>query len=683
MTITTKPGGITGTGGSINIDPADPAAPALPAPNDPPAPAPAPAPAPPPVVIDRHKSGWHEKAAQLKAKLANGARTLASQPVAPLNVMHQVGPSVANVHFHGNITEKVALQKDDALVTSNADRVAAAKNGRTWTKVGVVGDAGVTALMFGYDTGVKVSGVVDTASHPSFKSLGHLAVDQAKLLTMSFHPKEMANYAPGTEFSIARHTTTSQGARLSADQSVFALNMGIEMGAERTHDKASYAKDVLVRADKHLKVRIDKTTHTGYSAGAGLGVGWGVVDHDRRRDVGDFTNEKNHANIISAYVGASHHTTKDIAISGDFDMKTDAGQSAYKYLMDADPRKLSADPAGARDALQKFGVKVAYVDKVVENNTQASASLTSHNLFNVGSHSKLTNGTLFEVKSADGKVIDTMAMTEREYSRTRSGLLPRWVSGEERESMIRMGSVSVNGSSAQRAALVSLKVTDPKVDATETQEIANFASALGYKTDQRPTGSNGKGVMSVQVGLTEDGVAKLDAMKKEDFSRALENSYSAIYGRTVPWADQTQSQRNPSYRNEKYFDPPSVATRFSQAVADMENGLMTRSDVLRDYRLTTGRNFENDLNTLKSMKLIAEEFDRARGKSIEDRGPLLSTLGKLSSPDMRAAILTLRTVAGAGIVGFEYSGNGVNISAKPELPPLPTVAETAAKALNR
>ncbi len=612
------------------------------------------------------RPGWQ---ARLKEKAKDAALTVLSQDVNVLSAYGSVGNrNLASLRFHGNISEKLALKNDDPLVTSNPDRIEAANNGKTWTKVGAVADAGATLLGFGYDRGVKVNSVIATDSKVTGKSLKNLAVDQAKVMTLEFHPNEITKHPPGTEFNISEHKTPSFGVVFGPDISVLGANAGAEVGAAVIWDKSKYAKNVTVEKDHRLSVKLDKGMELGASVGAGLALGYGKLDRDRRPNIGDFRNEPNHANILSLHIGAGASMKKGIAVKGNFDMETKEGQQAYAYLMEADPLKLGNDAEAARKAMKDFGVPVAFAQKTIGFHTDLSASAGKTNLINIGSSSRTTRGTLYEQRG-NSTIIDETKLTEKEYTRNRSGLLPRWANGEERETSIRMGQVSVNNGPEMRAALLSLKVIDPKVTAQDSQEVANFASSLGYKTTA-PTSTDGKGELAIKLGLTHDAVTQLDAMSKQEFKAAIGRGLELISGKPLPWNDETIGQQSTAYWNEQFKPALSIKARWQEAqhdLANLDTNAMSEMKIRQQYESSTGRDYYQDMNTHASMEVISKKFEKSKGKSLDDRGGFLKELSTLSSRDMQAVIVALRQNTDAGIVGLEYSGNGVTLKADAEM----------------
>jgi len=632
------------------------------------------------------KLGWQ---ARLKAKAKDLALETLSQDVNLISGKGRVGSGLANVHFHGSISEMIALKGNDPLVTSNPDR-AAAKD-VTWTKVGAVGDAGVSLLGIGYDRGVKVNAVVATDSKVSGKSLMKLVGDQAKLLTLEFHPEIIRKYPAGTEFNISGHKSPSFGAVAGPDISVLGLHAGAEIGAEVVWDQSTYAKNLTVEPNHKLSVTLAKGTRLGASVGAGVGIGYGAIDQDRRTNVGDYRNEANHADILSLHIGAGASTRKGIAMKGRFDLDTKAGQKAAAYVMAADPHTLGNDAKAAKRALEELGMHVSYAEKTTGHHTDLSASVFNQNIVNVGSSARTTEATLFELRSIDGQVIDETKLGEKEYTRTRTGLLPSWAKGEERESLVRMGTVAVNGGPETKALLLSLKVTDPKVSAKDSQEVANFAAALGHKANE-PTGSGGKGELSVQLALTPASVAKLDAMSRTEFAAAFGRGLEAIGGNPLPWNDETMAKPSTAYWNEQFKPLLTVKQRWEEAQQDLANGGggsgeaasgVSRDNIKRQYESSTGRDYYKDMNTWASVDVLSKQFEKGKGKPLADRGDFLKALSKLSSRDMQAAIVALRTSANAGIVGLQYTGNGVTVNATPELNAPQSVTDRLKEAFKR
>lgn len=627
-------------------------------------------------------SGWQEVAARVK----DGALTLASKPIAVVSVPNvRLGNALANLHFHGNLTEQIALKHSDPLVQSNPDR--AASKGITWTKVGMVADAGAVLGVLGFDEGVKVSAVVPTESKLGVKSLLQLLVDQGKLITLDFHPDAIAKYPAGTEFHIAKHKTFSAGAVARGETNLMQLHVGGEIGAEATWDKSAYAKTVTVMPDKQLGVRLDKQSRIGASVGAGAHIGHGIVDGDRRPNVGDYRNEPNNANIVSVHVGSGASRTTSISLGGNFAAATDPGKAGYDYVMKANPDKLGTNPKAAKQALEKYGMTVAYSETTVERGSDLSASVLKTNLITKRSHSRNTDGTLYQVvPGSEGKVIDETRLSEKEYAKTSTGKLLSWAKHEERDSLIRMGEIQVNGGPAERAALLSLTMRDQKTSAAETQEATNLAAGLGFKTDQRPAGAGGKSELKLQIGLTHPMVQKLDGFTREQFRDAINTSMGTIAGHPLPWNDDSLGKKSTAYWNEKFKDPITVKARWAEAQNDLANrdtNGMSEMKIKQQYESSTGRDYYRDMATFHSVEAISDAFEKAKGKPLDDRTHFLKTLSKLSAPDLRSVLLAMRTTAGAGIVQYDYTGNGVTIHADPETKAPATVAQIVDKAFKQ
>ena len=331
-----------------------------------------------PAPAAKTKPGW----------LSRTARTLASQPVKVLGGEVELSGMGIDLRFRGQVTHQVALSKDSELVTSNEDRAAAAENGTTWTRVGAVGGVDASVVGLGYNKTLKVAAVVPTASKVSAESLVKLPRDQASLITLEFHPDSISKLLPGSEFTLSSSDLKTVGVRKGAGVSAFGLNAAVEVGFDASSKESGYEKSVVVGQDGVIGFRIDRADTTRRSVGAGVGVGFGVIDGDGAEMVGDFSNERNHVNLFSAYAGASDRTTRSLKVTAQPDITTKIGFDGYRALMKLDPTAFETSPEGARKAIEASGMSVAYFDQTRDRGLGARVSVGSFNAFNIGSTSR-------------------------------------------------------------------------------------------------------------------------------------------------------------------------------------------------------------------------------------------------------------------------------------------------------
>lgn len=647
MAITTKPALSPNPALNLNIAKTDAQA-------EVPTEAAAPAPAAPAVATAEPKKSWLQKT---EAKVHHAAEKMFSKP-AVVGGAHTFGSPDTNFNIQASISERVALQPNDELL-KEPNRAAA--KGVKWTQLKVneaVGaQVGIAGGTFGLGQSTSIEVIAPTSSNPTGKTIVELVKEQNNLAHLKLSADDLRSAAPGTEVTFSKARAASVGVTGELPGTGAEVKLGREV-----------SKSVLVGQDQTVHYAMGKSTTVGASAHVGVSL------EETAIPVGP--------NSATLVVGFDAEKQRTLEMSGHFDLKTDAGKAAYNFALAADPKKLAADPEAAKAALQKYGMMTAYVADRTTAGFGAKVALGGAELLSIGSHSSTTKSQLLQVNPNDQQVIDSTSFVQKQYTTSATGILPRLAAGEERKSLVSMVSVSKNGEAAQRAMLHSLQVTDPKVTDQENHEVANFISSMGVKTDQKATGTNGKGSMSVQIALTEDAIGKLDAQTTAAFTKSVEDNIEKLEGRPLPWNDASQSKRNPAYRDEQFKEPGSIKTRFDEALRDESNlgtNGMTHDQVVRDYRNTTGRDFEKDLSTQKSLALLAEGMDKARGKAIDGRGPLLSALSKLNSPTMRATLVSLHNDVGAGLVGLEYSGNGLNVRAQAETP-APVNPEAVAQA---
>ena len=627
------------------------------------------------------KRSWLDKG-------VHASKVALSQRMAPVNFGVSVGGMAADLHFQGQLNTQVALLPTDELVTSNPDRKEAAGKGTTWMRVGAIGAGGAGLAGLGLDRGLKVSAVVPTASKVTGKSLVQLGKDQLQLLTLEFHPDKIGNYPAGSEFLIEGYKMKSAALVPGAAVSTFGLNAGVEGGVDGRTKETAYSKSVLVHGDNSVGIRIEKSDEKRSSVGAGAGIGFGIIDGDGTNKAGDFSNEKNHVNIFSAYVGKGKRDTKTVTVVANPDMSTKAGKAGYSALMEIDPNSIAASPEGARDALEKKGMKAAYFDRTKEKSGFGGhLTVGKHNLFTIGSNVRTSEGVLLEMMG-DGRTISEKKMTEAEYSRTVTGLLPRWVKGEERDVSLVTVPLKVNGNT-MRGLVMSLAVTDPEVTTGEQQQYSKFAEAMGTRGESGGKAKAGKGTLSAQMLVTDAGFAKLDKLGSEGFKAAFTNMLEQTNGK-LPWNDASASK--PVNRAEKYQDPVSIQERYARAVKATE--MRSKSEVegggeqqyqatMTEYYSSVGHSFYEDQGLQLSIGLLAKEFDATKGKSIDERGPFLTTLSRLSAPAVRAALALVRKEADGKVIEMNFESPNLKFAIEPEVAGPQRMGEVAEETLRR
>lgn len=366
---------------------------------------------------------------------------------------------------------------------------------------------------------------------------------------------------------------------------------------------------------------------------------------------------------VTANVGLSASQTSSLKVGGVFDLKTQQGQQAFSYLMKANPLELQANPRQAEAALQSMGTGVAYAEGTRTGGVNANVQLGQTNLLSFSSARRTTEGVLLEKHTGEGTPVEKSQLTEQEYTRTVGGALPRLLVGEERSFSFRAGSVTKNGVEAQ-AAVASLSLKDNKVTASDQQEFAAFATQFGA-TLPPAVGSGGKGTLDVQVAITDAGLQKLQARSADDIKAAFGDAKARLEGSPAPWSNTGKAAVNKHYG---YAPQKTVQQEFQDARKGWEDATTfgdpdnAKPTLARDYKATTGRDLESDLQSYDAMNHIAEQLVKAQGKPVGEWGPALSAVGSQNSRDVRTTLVALHQLADAGVVSMNVDANGARLS---------------------
>jgi hypothetical protein len=626
-------------------------------------------------------AGWAAKG----ASTGDLARMALSSP-ASLPLSGATGLGVANVGFGARVTEQVALTPDHALVTGNADRAAAKDT--TWSRLTAAGSVALgggsgpeagggfgAGASFGFSAGAQVSVIVPTKGPLDASGLAALVKTQGEAVTLDLHPERVGKLAPGSEFAIADQpqnldASVGFGAHVTAGPA--EARGGVSLSA--SHSKNAYVKRVVVGQNGQVSVsmqRFDQRT-LDLTAGVNAGIKGGgaevlggatrqmaldAASGDRRNVI--LAKPEVSATNITFTVGAKSAEENIVEVHGTFDLKTKAGRAGYEYFMGIDPNQLEVRHQMAPRELRALGVEVAYSGKEVSSGISARVGLGPWEALDFSSAQRSAEGFSLRLKPGKEETIEKTILRSEEYNRKVTGALPRLVNGEEREINVRL-SETEGWWSVDRVAVVAMKVSDPKVTASDHQEIATFLGALGLKTGA-PTREGGAGTFAVEVGVGAPGLRKLSRLGEPGVTQAFERALEQLSGQPVPWKNSAP----------EVGGGPAVKESFATAMSEWERvqsggegSWSAQRTIVNEYRDATGRDFEKDRNSALAMGLLAKELRALGQEELKDCAPLLSTIGRLSGGDLRAAILTLKSDADAGLTAAYFEANGVKVAAK-------------------
>lgn len=592
---------------------------------------------------------------------------------------HGVGLS-----YTAKLTEKVMLKTDDPFVAGDSRRKAAAATGDVvWTRLNVAAGAGASvghavtphvSASFGLSAGAEVTAIVAANKSLSTKSAAGAIKEQGEMLALTLDPDRLLAdaHAPGTELMVRGHAAANASVGFGVGATGVALgSVGVSVAASHSEE---FTKNVKVLEDGKVFAQVSRVAAKaqGLSAGLNAGVdlpganvGGSLVSKGLDKVAGKLEDRVR----LTASVGAAASQTDALKVGGVFDLKTPQGREAFAYLMKANPLELQANPRQAETTLRNMGMGVAYSEATRTAGVSANIQVGQTSLLSFSSSRRSTEGVLLEKKDEAGSIIESSKLTEQEYSRNVSGALPRLLLGEERSLSIRAGSVLKDGVET-KAALASLSIMDPKVTQAEQQELAAFASQMGMTLP--PTGAaGGKGTFSVQVALTDASLAKLQQRSAEDIRTAFTFAKGGLEGRPAPWTNETLAAVNTHYR---YAPQKTVKEEFREGSSAWErseygDASNQRPTLSRDYKTTTGRDLQSDVESQEAMNRIAEELVKVRGKPVSEWGPALSAIGTQSSRDVRTALIALNRLADASLVSLSVSANGATVSAAPQAAP--------------
>lgn len=650
-----------------------PAATQAPAPAAVPAPAPAPAP-----------QGWAPKLAGKVKDAARGAvldqaskeRELSA---ARSTTFHGVGLSAT-----AKVTEKLLLKSDDPLVAGDPRRKAAADSGAAvWTRFSAEAASSASfgkvvtphaSASFGFAAGAEVTALVAADKSQGVEGLLGAVQDQGETLALTLDPDRLLadGHRPGTELMIRGHAAENASVTTGASLAgVVTANLGVTVSGSHSDE---YTKNLKVLEDGKVFAQVAKVDSSAEGVSAGLTAGLALPGTNAAGALVAKGLDKVERKVedrvrLTASVGASAAQTDSLKVGGVFDLKTPQGRDAYAYLMKSNPLELRANPKQAETTLRNMGMGVAYAESTRTGGTAANLQVGETTLLGLSTSRRGTEGVLLEKKDAAGAVEKTL-LSEQEYSRNVSGALPRLMLGEERSLTIRAGSVTQGGVET-KAALASLSLKDPKVTEGEQRQLAAFASQMGMTLP--PAGkAGGPGTLAVQVALTDANLQKLQQRSADEIKSAFTFAKGSLEGSPAPWENATPAAVN---RNYRYAPQKSVKEEFLEArkgwedVATFGDQDNQKATLVRDYKATTGRDLQRDVESYDAMNRIGDELAKVRGKPVGEWGPALSAIGSQSSGDVRTALVALNRLADASLVSLSVDANGSTVNATVAPPP--------------
>lgn len=645
------------------------------------------APAPAESAEVQAPQGWAPKlVGQAKVAVRDAAINEASKERALVSVGGATALSNGvGLSYDAKITEKVMLKTSDPFVAGDTRRKAAADSGDVvWTRFSASGNAGANvghavaanvSASFGFSVGAEVTAIVAADKSLSTRNLVGTVKEQGETLAVALDPDRLLadKHAPGTELMIRGRASSSASVGAGAGLTgIGVASVGVSVSASHSDE---FTKNVKVLEDGKVYAQVAKVNSNAQGISAGLNAGVDLPTATVGGALGSKALDKVAGKLedrvrLTANVGASSGQVDTLKLGGVFDLKTQQGRDAFAFLMKSNPLELQENPKQAETTLRNMGMGVAYTEATRTGGVSANIQVGTTNLLNFASSRRTTEGVLLEKKDASGSVIEKSQLSEQEYSRNVTGLLPRLMIGEERTLAIRAGSVSKDGVET-KAALATLSIKDPKVTEAEQKEMAAFATQMGMTLP--PAGqTGGKGTFVVQVALTDANLQKLQERSADDIRTAFTFAKGTIEGSPAPWTNNNLAAVNPHYRHapqkmvKEEFRDGSYALQQQATIGD-PNG--DKSATLRDYKATTGRDLQSDVESQDAMNRIAEEVVKVRGKPVTEWGPALSAIGTQNSRDVRTALVALNRLADASLVSLSVDANGSTMNATPSAAP--------------
>jgi hypothetical protein len=588
---------------------------------------------------------------------------------------HDVGTSFGLGVAQGNVklSEEIGLKNTDAHQTLvDGDRRRADYEKRSpdavWVKTSAL--AGASAgFPLGAGASVGLSGNLAVTSiaaqHVGQASdVAGAVAAQGKSLVLPLDADGLQglNPAPGTEWMFRGQASVSAGigegtgtsATVGAGTVTAQVNANVGLSAQAN---ATFTKNVKVLDDHQVYVQVGQVTaeSAGLSLGATAGVslnaagtvsdvvGGGQVGSQVGKLADQAGNQVENKTRVTAAASGSLAAGQKVMGAAVLDLNTVAGREAYNHILRSTPQE-------AASFIAQQGLGVRYDETSRARNSSASLQFGSTNLLSTSTVRNTTQGLVQDAGN-------TTQLSQVDYNRSVSGLLPRLALGEERNVSVRGGAVT-KGGVTQNAIAVTLAVKDPKVTDTEVAQFGRFAAAMGQSVSGLPQvaagGNVGEGGYQVQVALTDAQVKKLGAWDDDSMRLAFASAQREISGNAALPA---------------WYSQPQAFTRFKNQYT-MANGGSghgpSQASISAEYRKQFGTDLQQDIASESAITDIAKQIDGARGKPAGDWGKVLEAVGQQASPDVRAAMLALRKLAGAEVVDLSLTAQGKTVAAQPE-----------------
>ncbi len=542
------------------------------------------------------------------------------------------------------VSEEVALRGSGVyrnLVSTDRRRqtFAEANPDTLWVKTRALVGASVNfplgGLALGFNGSVEVSSI---AAQP--KSMTDAVEGQVKSMYLPLKADgfKTLGAAPGTEWVIRGQAGATIGnASVDADLGSLSTTVGVAASVSRQN---IYTKNVKLLENNKVFLMVGKHDVNSVAGSLGVDLGLQVKDSENRLEqrTGDAIERKLALRATVSGSMAWPHRKLGGAV---LDLENANDRMHYEYLMKAMP--LDAD---------------AYIkaNNLGSNYEGDGTVVTTGTKFQFGSVKLLSTSTVRATENGQlQKQGVTSQLGEASYNRVVEGVLPRMAMGEERNVMVRAGTLTTDGQT--RAALsVRLAVSDRKVTANELAEQIRFANAMGVPTGDLPDPARaakfGRGEMTVELAATHEQLRALGNIKPDDVRLAFATAQRDIEGaEALP----------------VWFTQPEVLEQYRDTLAQTVFRDSTRQDenaVVSEYRNAyPGRDLRQDLATADAVKFALAQARSARDQPVEDWGKVLEAVGMQSSNDVRAGLLALHRLTGAELVQLSTRAGGARITA--------------------
>lgn len=542
------------------------------------------------------------------------------------------------------LRETVALRGSKSfasLVAADRFRAAYAQKNPDSVWVATSAKVGTTAeLPLGFGASVGFSGSLEATTllpHDVKGAADVPAAVKAQLSSLKLpHDSEgllELGAPPGSELMLrGLASATAQagvGGNLSAGSARLNASVGVEASA-----KSVFTKQIKVLDDGAVFFRVSREETKSAGLAASLG--------SRVDDAGTLGNAADRRLRLRAAADVTRSSKEVVLGAAVLNLRSASDRAVLDHLM-------KASPEAAADYIRDQKLGPSFEGELHTRSSSAELRFLSKRLLATSSIRTTSTGVLEE---PGGKTL----LSRADFERRVTGALPRLLQGEERTVSVSAGSLSRDGKT-EEAVSVAMVINDPKLDPKELEQYRSFGQAMNAPLSGLPAPTSkklGKTEFQVQIALVGDQLHRLNSWRPEDVSLAFASAHKELSGGELPpW----------------YSDPSGFGNIRRQYLAKPGGPRGDNSHRVRleaQYEARYGRNLARDLDSAAASELIGEKLVEAQGKPVEQWAGLLEAVGRQSSTDVRAAVVSLRRLGGAELIELSLKGRTFEASAVPE-----------------